>query len=212
MQSQVTGADTPPTRLLPYIPSLTLLALVITLATIGATQAVSAIIDSIRHGRLVAVGQPIRTSFGTLTVVHVETLAGLTADDLAGMTHGVQNLVRSNAVQVQIFLQLTNRTTTPAAYSPAQFKLLGAPVAIDPAGGTLQTGRLPGQATLNVEIDFVTPRTNRPLWLVYQDPQDNQTVRIAIGPADPNAGEFPPDPEEDHPSADGLPAPPNIVP
>jgi len=205
MHPQSPYADTllPSRRLLRYVPILGLLALVIALALVGIIQATTTIRASIQHGRVFAVGQPIATNFGSLTVAHVIKLDGLTAQDLAGVTHGIQNLVLANRAQIQVSLQLVNRSGNAVTYAPEQFQLFiaGEELGVGPASGTLQRVQLPAHATLNAELDFVTPRTNRPLWVEYRAVGSALPVRINIGPADPNAGEFPVDLQEEHTSS-----------
>lgn len=177
-----------------------LAALVIALAVAGAWQAADVVADAGKIDATVTFPQTIPTSFGSLTVEQVEKLDGLTSQDLAGVTHGIQNLVLSDKVQLQITLQLVNRTDAPMVYSPDQFALAGAgsAEAAGPASGTLQTGSLPAHATIDAVLDFVAPRTNQPLWVEYQDPVSAQRTRIAIGSADPNAGSTPVVVPEEH--------------
>jgi hypothetical protein len=179
---------------------LGLLALALALAALGAFQAVDIISDGLHDGATFAVGQTIPTSFGALTVQQVEMLDGLTSEDLSGVTHGIQNLVMSDKVQIQSSLQFLNRSNRPLAYTPGQFRLVGdgGQTEVEPSSGTLLTGSLPAHANMDVVLDFVTPRTNRPLWIEYQDPGQERPVRIAIGPADSSAGDTPPVPELEH--------------
>lgn len=185
---------------LKYLPILGLLALALALAALGAFQAAGAISDGLKDGRSFEVGQSIPTSFGSLTVGNVEKLDGLSSQDLAGVTHGIQNLVSDDKVQLQVSLQLVNRSTGPAAYSPGQFRLVGdgEQAAVLPASGTLLTGQLPARSSIDAEIDFVAPRTNLPLWIEYSEPGRAQPARIAIGPADPKGGPVAPEPSHAH--------------
>src|SRR4051812_45161469 len=48
------------------------------------------------------IGIPKRTSYGWVTVTHVERIRGLTAKELGGMTHGVKNLVDPDQVLVAV--------------------------------------------------------------------------------------------------------------
>ena len=189
-----------PATLLRYLPVLGLLALAIALAAVGIFQAAATISDAVKDGASFVVGQSIPMSYGSLTVDQVEKLDGLTNQDLAGVTHGIQNLVQSEKVQIQATLQFANRSTRPVAVSPDQFRLVGGgdQAEVGPSSGTLLTGSLPAHANMDVVLDFVTPRTNRPLWIEYRASAQAQPLRIAIGPADTNAADTPPVPESEH--------------
>lgn len=195
MQSQLahTGKAPVTPALFRYLPVIGLLAFVIGLAVAGGLQAANVVAESFRTVATVTFPQTITTSFGWLTVGQVDKLDGLTSQDLAGVTHGIQNLVLSDKVQIQVTVQLVNRTDRPMSYTPEQFGLTSveADNGSGPVSGTLQTGSLPAHATLDAVLDFVTPRTNQPLWLEYHDPVSAQRTLIAIGPADLNAGSTP---------------------
>ena len=202
MQSRLAHAGNAPATpaLFRFLPVLGLLALVVALAVAGAFQAADAIADAARDVATITFPQTIQTSAGWLTVGQVDKMDGLTSQDLAGVTHGIQNLVLSDKVQIQVTLQLANRTDGPMAYSPEQFSLIGVCTTkgSGPVSGTLQTGSLPAHATLDAVVDFVTPRTNQPLWVEYRDPVSGQRTLIAIGPADPDAGSTPVVVPEEH--------------
>jgi hypothetical protein len=203
MQSQLAHAGnasaTP--MLFRYLPVFGLLALVIALVVAGALYAADVVADAAKDAAVVTFPQTIQTSFGWLTVGQVDKMGGLTSEDLAGMTHGIQNLVLSDKVQIQVTLQLANRSDQPIAYSPEQFGLTDGDNAegFGPDNGTMLTGVLPAHATLDAVLDFVTPRTNQPLSLVYHDPVSAQRTLITIGPADLNAGSTPIVVPEEHP-------------
>src|SRR4029078_12136217 len=65
-------------------------------------------------------GVPTRTSFGSVEVESVEQGRGLTHKQLAGMTHGIQSLVKADKLQVQLVLALRNARGTAAPYEPDQ--------------------------------------------------------------------------------------------
>jgi len=191
-----------PQVLLRNMAILGVLALAAVLATAGALRAAGTISDGLRarapfHGTL-----RIPTSFGALVVDKVEVLGGLTTRDLQGVTHSIQNLVLSDEAQIQVSVQLLNRSAYPVAYSPAQFRLLGGAdgAYVAPTSGTLQTGVLPPHGGINAELSFIVPRDGRALWVEYQDPARARPIRIAIEPVYPIpaiAGE-PEDTEHSH--------------
>ncbi len=185
-------------KVLRYVPLIGLLALVLALAAAGVLQAAAGISDALRDGLSFGVAQPIPTGYGALTVAQVEVMDGLTSQDLSGVTHGIQNLVLSQNVQLQITLQFVNRSDRPSALSPDQFRLASAVNAegLAPTSGTLQTGSLPAGASLDANLSFVTPRTSQPLWVVYREPGRLQPVRVPVGSADPNADPNVPPPAE----------------
>ena len=69
---------------------------------------------------LYAVGQAVPTRFGVVAVQYADKLAGLSAKDLAGVTHGIQNLIRPDQVQVQVqgAVELTNLRPHPGWPTP----------------------------------------------------------------------------------------------
>ena len=67
-----------------------------------------------------AIAQDVPTSFGVVAVESVTQNAGPTAKALAGMTHGVGNLVPPNKIQVDATVTLTNLLDAAVHYSPEQ--------------------------------------------------------------------------------------------
>jgi hypothetical protein len=117
------------------------------------------------HGGPSGLGVPARTSFGYIEVESVAQIRGLTPKALAGMTHGIQNLVKANQMQVQLVLALRNASGNTLAYDPGQFALrLGLP------GGkvkrfasvttSVRAGRLAARSAMETTIGFVIPRFN----------------------------------------------------
>jgi hypothetical protein len=159
-----------------------------------------------------AVGQAVRTSYGSLTVTAAQLDNGLTSEELGGMSHGVSGLVSSGRAEVAVTLTLTNDRGAPLALSPGQFTLVtgkgstptSAPVAV--AGGTLQVdGSVPAHAGVDARLAFVTATDGSRLWLRYTDPGSAQVVRVPLGRAATIAG-APTGAHAGHGSA-GLPVP-----
>jgi hypothetical protein len=139
-----------------------------------------------------AFGRPVRTSFGVLAVDSVELLKGLTAKDLAGMTHGIQSLVQSDHIQVQVSLELNNLLEGAVPYRPEQFRVrIGrARPAYAPGFGSVRAGRLQPHAGLNATLGFVLPRParkNARLSLEFVD-RGGRPIRIDLGTVGAAAG------------------------
>jgi hypothetical protein len=149
-----------------------------------------------------AFGGPVRTSFGVLAVDSVQLLKGLTAKDLAGMTHGIQSLVQSDHIQVQVSLELSNVLAGAVSYAPEQFRVrIGrARPAYAPGFGSVRAGRLQPHAGLNATLGFVLPRPERKdarLWLEFVD-RGARPIRIDLGTVGAAAGKSVP-PVHHHP-------------
>jgi hypothetical protein len=150
-----------------------------------------------------AVGDPVKTSFGVLAVDSVELLKGLTAKDLAGMTHGIQSLVQSDHIQVQVSLELSNVLSAAVPYTPEQFRVrIGhARPAYAPGFGSVRAGALQPHAGLNATIGFVLPRPARKdarLWLEFAD-RGARPLRIDLGTVGAAAGKAVPPAHYHHP-------------
>ena len=65
--------------------------------------------------RPVRARRPTKTSFGSVEVESVQQVRGLTPKQLAGMTHGIQSLVKADKLQVQLVLALRNARGTGGA-------------------------------------------------------------------------------------------------
>ena len=137
------------------------------------------------HG-LYAVGQAVPTSFGVVAVQYADKIAGLTAKDLAGVTHGIQNLIRPDQVQVQVAVELTNLRPHPVAYAPAQFHLVstGSSTPLAVFATSLQPNALQPAASIDGTLTFVAPRNGAKLVLEFRDPGRAQPLRIDLGRID----------------------------
>jgi hypothetical protein len=110
-------------------------------------------------------GVPTRTSFGAVEVESVQQIRGLTPKALAGMTHGIQNLVKAGQMQVQLVLALQNERAQPVAYEPAQFRLRlvrgnGRTKSYDSVSTSVRAGRLAARSSMETTVGFVIPRFN----------------------------------------------------
>ena len=144
-------------------------------------------------------GQEVLTSFGTLRVTCVDLIDGLTPEDLAGMTHGIQNLVPSDKVQVAASVLLSNGSQRPVDYSPArQFRVVSSSgAAVEPLSGQVaETAVLPAHASLTTSVSYSASRDGGELWLEYLDPGRGAPIRVRLGSTDPTPG--PAQPAFDH--------------
>ncbi|MDX6377825.1 MAG: hypothetical protein QOE98_2128 [Gaiellaceae bacterium] len=129
------------------------------------------------------VSQDIPTSFGAVAIDNVEKVNGLTAKDLAGVTHGISNYVPPNKTQVQASVTVTNLLGDTVDYSPTQFRLL---VGKDkkPVGevrASFRPGTLQPDASISGQLKFVAPRNGSKLWIEFTDPKRSQPVLVDLG-------------------------------
>lgn len=144
---------------------------------------------------LPGVGQTVATSFGFVTVSHIEHLKGLTQQDLSSANHGINGLVESGKEQVQVTVEITSdlgKETAP--YSPEFFTLqaldsTGETVVFAPVTTTVHAGRLQPFASVQGHLGFVVPADGRQLRLHFDDPAGNPIVidldRAGVDSADP---------------------------
>ena len=137
------------------------------------------------HG-LYAVGQSVPTSFGVVAAESATKIAGLTAKDLSGATHGIQNLVRPDQVQVQVAVELTNLRNHPVAYAPDQFRLVStrSSTPLSVFATSLQPNTLQPEASLDGTLTFVAPRNGAKLILEFRDQGRARPIRIDLGRID----------------------------
>ena len=108
-------------------------------------------------------GVPTRTSFGSVEVESVQQILGLTPKALAGMTHGIQSLVKADQMQVQLVLALRNTDESTTAYDPAQFQLRltsGGKKArtFASVSTSVRAAKLAPRSSMETTIGFVVPR------------------------------------------------------
>jgi hypothetical protein len=139
-----------------------------------------------------AIAQDVPTSFGVVAVESMTKNAGPTAKALAGMTHGVGNLVPPNKLQVDVTVTLTNLKGKVARYSPAQFGLRA--TRGDKPGRSTRHFRLarasvpPGTLQPNASIDatltYVVPRDGSKLWMTFDDAARAPPILFDLGRID----------------------------
>jgi hypothetical protein len=175
-------------------PLAAFLALVVTLAAVGAYLAAGLVgggghahapaTEQVQPGNGFAVGDSVYTSFGAVAVEAVEKNKGLTPKALSGVTHGIQGLVPPNKVQVQAFATMTNLTGDLVQYSPAQFSLLVGSKSARPlplTSASVKPGVLQPNAAIDLRLSFVVPRKGQKLWVRFKDPARNAPYLIDLG-------------------------------
>ena len=172
-----------------------LVAVVAALALGGAWLAITAFTtghDDAGQPHADFVGERITTSYGSFTVQHVEDIGGLTSNDLAGVTHGIQNLVLSDSAQVETAVLFTNESGDSVQVSPSQFRLVvdGTADPVEPTGSTIRPLLLQPGASLEASMTFVVKQTGARLSVTYADPGGALITVPAgvLGQAPPDTG------------------------
>lgn len=163
-----------------------LVVAVVALAGWGSILAYQAFTAPQISSELYGINQPIPTSFGTIIVSAADDLIGLTSEDLAGVTHGIQNLVLADKAQIQLTVALINRTGKLVKYSPDQFRLMHPEDTnlIELSGSTIREGVLNPRSSIEATLSFVVPRDGAAYTLLFRDPGNTQIVKINLGEVD----------------------------
>jgi hypothetical protein len=133
------------------------------------------------------IGQSVRTSFGSLTVEDSARGAGLSPQALAGMTHGIQNFVAESETLQQVQVVISNSSGAAVPYAPEQFSVLlgdkGAKrVAV--LSSNVKAGVLQPQASIELNLGFVLPRTGARIVLAFSDAAARKQVLFNLGHTD----------------------------
>jgi hypothetical protein len=145
-----------------------------------------------------AVGAPLATSFGSLTVEHAQTIDGLTSRDMwNGMTHGIQSLVQPDEAQIAVAVYLANESGGAVPVDPGQFRLIvdGRSEPAAPTGTTVLPLRLMPGSGVRGTLVFVVPLGAARTSVTYLDPA-GPPITVPVGVL----GEAPP-PDPGHPEA-----------
>src|SRR3954451_9559471 len=179
-------ASAPPRALIAF------LALVLTLAALGAYLAAGLFARGDGHATPrqaqpksgFAVGDSVFTSFGAVAIEAVEKVAGPTASQLTGVTHGINGLIPPNKVQLGAFATMTNLTGRTVQYSPAQFSLLVGSKDAKPqplTSASVKPGVLQPNASIDIRLPFVVPRKGQRMGVRFKDPARDKPFLIDLG-------------------------------
>jgi hypothetical protein len=124
----------------------------------------------------------VRASFGSLAVADVQTLPGLTARAVAGVTH-FPSYVPETAMQVRVVVVLTNALDGPVRYDPQQFRLRAGSRTTRASGGSTLATAVEPRASLEARLEFVVPRGGSRLRLEFRDPGRLRPIVIDLGRA-----------------------------
>ena len=124
------------------------------------------------HEHGAAIGEPIDTSFGSVTFERVATIGGLTPQELGGVTHGIQGLVLTGQAQVEVSVYVANRGDHRIAVVPDQFTLTvaGSADPVPMVGATIKPLRLEPGATVEATLTYVVPQSGAAMSVAYADP------------------------------------------
>jgi hypothetical protein len=159
------------------------------LAVVGGWLAILALAGSDGHAqapRAAAIGDQIATSFGSLTIQRSDTLAGLTSQDLGGVTHGINDLVLSDSAQVEVSFLLVSTSSAEARVEPGQFRLVvsGTTDPLAPTGSTMRPLTLAPGARVAASVTFVVPRSGAQMSVRYTDPGSGAEISVPVGSLD----------------------------
>jgi hypothetical protein len=118
------------------------------------------------------VGDSLPTSYGTITVQHVETIDGLTMQDLGGMSHGIADLVQTDETQILVSVLVVNDSDDPVFVEPGQFALFveGSTDPLVPTSSTIKPLTLQPGASVEASVVFVAPLSGAEISVGYSDP------------------------------------------
>jgi hypothetical protein len=189
---------------------LAIIAVAVALAAYGATliprtfdseRAQPASIGPVAHKAIFAIGDRAPISFGAFSVLEARVAAGLTNQQLGGMTHGVSGLIDARSSQLQVSIAMTNSKYVAAHWTAADFRLEAARSGREfaPVGGTNESGQLAPGSSVDLVLNYVVPRTGDHFTLRVRD--GNRFVRvhlIQVGKAPPGTKGF------DHPHGSSV--------
>jgi hypothetical protein len=131
------------------------------------------------------IASDVRTSFGSIVVGSARTLAGLGAKPLGGVNHGIAGYVGPESAQVQVTVDITNRTRVQIPYSPDQFTLISgkdAPIKVTRA--SIKPAMLLPDAAVEATLIFVAPRKGQKLQIAFQDSGRDTPFLVDLGRVD----------------------------
>jgi hypothetical protein len=118
------------------------------------------------------VGDSLPTSYGSITVQQIETIDGLTTQDLGGMSHGIADLVQTDETQVLVSVLVVNDSDDRVFVEPGQFGLFveGSTDALVPTSSTIKPLTLQPGASVEASVIFVAPLSGAAISVGYSDP------------------------------------------
>ena len=177
------AAEVGVTAVVVAVAALAAVGAAIGLQTFGSSGDRGRVPAAVAHAHPSDIARALPTSFGALAVLRVEAIPGLTAKQLAGVTH-FPSYVSPDKMQVQVSIQLANRLDRPTAYDPARFRLaVGRRPAVPPTSASIRAGTLQPHAAIEGIVIFVVPRAARPtrLWLEFRERAGARPVRADLG-------------------------------
>lgn len=180
-------------------PLLVLVASTLLLALFGSVLSAFLLVQGVdedtRRASAAQVGQPVDTSFGSLTVDYVEHIPGLTDQDMGGAMPGMSGMVHAGSEQVVAYITYRNNLRRPLDPAPERFRLIS-DTSDSPVWGTgapQGTGVVLPGSVMQTSVRFVIPADEAHLWLEYRDPTSGSTQRFSLGtaqqaPADGQSG------------------------
>lgn len=170
-------------------PVVMVLGVMLLAALAGGIVAAGAFASAAGNGatgktHLYSINQNVPISFGSMAVESAERSQGLTAEQLSGVTHGIQNNIGPDQVQVQVVAVLSNTTDTSITYGPDQFELVTdtdkQPVQVNSSSFTSTV--LAPHSRVEGTLTFVTSIEAKKLLLHYTDLlSGQQPVVIDLG-------------------------------
>jgi hypothetical protein len=163
----------------------TTLLLALTGSALSAFVLVQGVDEDTRRASAAQVGQPVDTSFGTLTVDYVEHIPGLTDQDMGGAMPGMSGMVHAGSEQVVAYITYRNNLRRPLDAAPERFRLLS-DTSDSPVWGTGEpqgTSAVQPGSILQTRVGFVIPADEAHLWLDYRDPTGGSAHRFSLGTA-----------------------------
>ena len=183
MKPAAAAAEVGVTAAIVAVAALAAVGGAIGLHTFGSSGDHARVPAAAAHAHRSDFARTLPTSFGALAVLRVEAIPGLTAKQLAGVTH-FPSYVGPDKMQVQVSVQLANRLDRPTAYDPARFRLAaGRRRAVPPTSASIRAGTLQPHAAIEGIVIFVVPRVARPtrLWLEFRERTGATPVRADLG-------------------------------
>ena len=134
---------------------------------------------------LYGIASDVRTSFGSIVVGSAQSLKGLGSKPLGGVNHGIAGYVGPTEAQVQVTVDITNRTRNPIPYSPSQFTLISGKAApITATRSSIKPATLLPDAAVEATLIFVAPRKGQKLQLAFQDRGRETPFLVDLGRVD----------------------------